>query len=421
MSIACPRISSPFPSFSNFFRFSTSFTKCTRLISGSFDYFVISLPRPRSALGNQMRSTYIITLIIHLSPLSSSIAIMTTVLVTGASGFIAQHIVKLLISKNYSVVGTVRLSAKGDKLKANLDAMNAGKFEYSIVPDIAADGAFDKVFTKFPDISVVLHTASPFFYDTTDPEKDLVIPAIRGTENIMNAIKAQVLASKCNIKRVVITSSDAAIYSSVDEQNAALSFDETSWNNISYEDAIKDPVSAYYGAKSFAEKAAWKIAETPGFPKVSAVNPVWVFGPQAFDNEVSDVLNTSNEMIHILTKVGPDGHFENDKGGFVDVRDVAKGHLAAFEEDYAIGKRLYMKNGEFSMQMMLDAMNKQFPQLRGKIPVGTPGSGSADILTLAKANNAATRELLGIKWVSLEQCVSDILSQLFARKRESSL
>lgn len=344
----------------------------------------------------------------------------TTVLVSGASGFIAQHIVKLLVLQNYFVVGTVRLAAKGEKLKKNLDAIHNDRFAYSIVPDIASDGAFDHVFAEFPEISIVLHTASPFFYDTTDPEQDLVIPAIKGTENILAAIKKQVDAGTCRIDRVVITSSDAAIYSAEDEQNGSLSFDETSWNNISYEDAIKDPISAYYGAKSFAEKAAWKFALTPNFPKMSAVNPVYVFGPQAFDNEVSECLNTSNEMINNLIKIGKSGNFDNDKGGFVDVRNVAEAHLAAFEKDYTVGKRLYMTNGKFSVQMMVDILNK-IPQLQGKVPVGTPGSGPADILTLAATSNEKTRELLELQWISLEKCVSDVVSQVLAAKRESSL
>lgn len=344
-----------------------------------------------------------------------------TVLVSGATGFIAQHIVKLLISKNYTVIGTVRLAAKGDKLKANLDSMNKGKFEYSIVPDMSIEGAFDKVLSDFPDISVVLHTASPCFFDTTEQEKDLMIPAINGTKSIMNAIKRQVLDSKCKITRVVITSSDSAIYSVEDEHNASLSFDESSWNNMSYEDSLKNPVSAYYGSKSFAEKAAWEIASTPGFPKLTTVNPVYVFGPQAFENEVSDVLNVSNELINNLIKIGPDGKFDNEKGGFVDVKDVAVAHLAAFEEDYTAGKRLYMSNGKFSVQMMLDIINKNFPHLKGKIPVGNPGSGPKDILMLAKTSNEKTRKLLNIHWAPMDKCVIDVVNQILLSKRRSSL
>lgn len=346
---------------------------------------------------------------------------MTTVLVTGASGFIAQHIVKILIEKKYAVVGTVRLDAKGEKLQANCDSISPGKFHYVLVPDIGEENAFDHVFAKHPEISVVLHTASPFFYDTTDPEKDLILPAIKGTTNIMRAVRKQIDSGRSKIEKVVVTSSDAAIYSAEDEQNAKLSFDETSFNNISYADAVKNPIDAYYGAKSFAEKIAWEYARSPTFPFLTTVNPVYVFGPQAFENEVSETLNTSNELINNLLKIGSDGKFDNDKGGFVDVRDVAKGHLAAFEDDKLIGKRLYMTNGKFSVQMMLDIINSQVAEVAGKIPVGTPGSGPSDIATLAKTSNEATRNVLALKWVSLEDCVCDVVKQILRSKNSSRL
>lgn len=334
----------------------------------------------------------------------------TTVFVSGASGFIAQHIVKALVAKGYNVVGSVRSEGKGDALKLNLED---GKFQYEVVKDITGDGAFDLAIKKHPEVTVLLHTASPFFYDTTDPEKDLVIPAIDGTRNILTAITEY----GPQIKRVVITSSDAALYSFEGEQDALKEFDESSWNAISYEDAIKDPIEAYYGAKTFAERLAWKFVDEkkPNF-ELAAVNPVYVFGPQAFDSEVRDKLNTSNEMINHLLKTGPQGTFDNDKGGFVDVRNVAEAHLFAFESDQAPGQRLFMNNCTFSTQMMVDVIGQKFPQLKEKLPQGTPGSGPDDVKTLAKKNNQKTRELTGIEFIPMEQTVEDVVSQILRRE-----
>lgn len=335
--------------------------------------------------------------------------------VTGASGFIAQHIVKLLNEKNYSVVGTVRSADKGEKLKANLGS----RFEYEVVPDIGAEGAFDSALQKHPEVTVVLHTASPFFYDTTNPEKDLMIPALQGTTEILNAVKKYAP----QVERFVVTSSDAAFYSADDEQDGSLLFDETSWNNIGWEEATKDPISAYYGAKSFSEKKAWEIAKQDDTKfTLSAVNPVYVFGPQAFANEVKPVLNTSNELINTLLKVGPNGAFDNDKGGFIDVRDVAKAHVLAFELEETKNKRLSLTNGKFSTQMMLDILNKHFEsELKGKIPVGTPGSGPKDISTLAKTSNDKTREILNFEFHSLEDIVIDTVQQIFNSQNKSRI
>lgn len=346
---------------------------------------------------------------------------MTTVLVTGASGFIAQHIVKLLVSKGYNVIGTVRLLTKGEKIKSSTKSVGLGTFSYEIVPDMVQKGAFDAVFETHPEISIVLHTASPFVLDTDDYENDLLIPAIEGTTNILETIKTQVDTGKCGIKRVVVTSSDAAIYSPTDEANPALFFDESSWNNTTREEALLDPMNAYYASKAFAERIAWKYAAQANFPPLTTVNPVFVFGPQAFDSEVSDTLNLSNETLNQVLKCGPDGEWLNDAGGFVDVRDIAKAHLAAFEQENTIGKRLYMQNHKFSVQMMLDVINSKIPQLKGKVPIGQPGSGPNDILALAKCSNEATKKLMEFEFISLEQCVLDTVGQVLACKPKSVL
>lgn len=335
---------------------------------------------------------------------------MDSVLVSGASGFIAQHVIKLLVNKGYSVVGTVRLSNKGEKLKNNLEAIAPGKFQYEIVEELSTAGAFDETFSKHPEVTYVLHIASPCFFNTTDQENDIVIPAIRGTECMMNAIKRQVKAGSCKIKRVVVTSSDAALFSFKDEHDPLLSFDETSWNNTPYEDALSDPVNAYYGAKAYAERAAWDIAGlVSNFPPLTTVNPAYVFGPQAFENEVGSTLNVTNEMINELLDKPEDTTFENEAGGFINVGDIAKAHLAAFEQENTVGKRLYVANGLFSVQTMLDVINERFDL---KVPKGNPGLGPEDILKLAKTSNETTRKILGFEFVPLEKTVVDVVNQI---------
>ena len=45
-----------------------------------------------------------------------------TVFVSGATGFIAQHIIKQLLSTDkYKVIGSVRAGSKAEKLKADFD------------------------------------------------------------------------------------------------------------------------------------------------------------------------------------------------------------------------------------------------------------------------------------------------------------
>ena len=106
----------------------------------------------------------------------------TSVFVSGASGYIAQELVKQLIQKNYKVVGTVRSNEKGDSLKENLKAagLQSENFSYEIVKDIAVEGAFDEALKAHPEVTIFLHTASPFHFNVTDVEKELLLPAING-------------------------------------------------------------------------------------------------------------------------------------------------------------------------------------------------------------------------------------------------
>lgn len=332
---------------------------------------------------------------------------MPKVYITGASGFIAQHIVKLLLESGYEVVGTVRSKEKGDKLAKLVNHQN---FQYVVVPNIAAPDAFDVSLKQHNDVSYILHTASPFTYTTTNPEQDLIIPAIQGTRNILNA--ADKFAQQ--LTRFVITSSDAAIYSNIDEKNNKLTFNEQSWNNIKYEDATVDAVTAYYGAKSFAEKLAWEFMEmnTPSFT-LTAVNPSYVFGPQAYLCDPNH-LNESNVMIGDLLEKHGNDTFDNEVGGYIDVRDVAKAHVFAMGNEDAANRRLFMNNGHFSVQMMLDIINAKWPELN--LIKGSPGSGPEDIKTLGRIDNSTTKKFLPWTFLDLKTTVVDTVQQILSSK-----
>ncbi|RLV96628.1 putative NADPH-dependent methylglyoxal reductase GRP2 [Spathaspora sp. JA1] len=330
----------------------------------------------------------------------------TTVFVSGATGFIAQHVVKTLLSANYKVVGSVRSSTKGDYLKSLLNSSN---FSYEIVEDVEKEGAFDKALQSHPEVTVFLHTASPFHFKATDIEKELLLPAVNGTKNALSAIAKY----GENITRVVITSSYAAVATASKDIDPNVVMNEQSWNEITWEGATKDVVSGYRASKTFAEKAAWDFVKETN-PKfiLSTVNPAFVFGPQAYDSEVKDSLNTSSELINSALKLQPDSPLPPTRGGFVDVRDVAKAHLVAFEKDEAKNQRLILNAGRFNSQSIVDILNENFPELRGKIPKGEPGSDKAVIAGLAKVDNSKSLEILGFELIDLKKSVVDSVKQI---------
>ncbi|CCC69823.1 hypothetical protein NCAS_0D02420 [Naumovozyma castellii] len=345
---------------------------------------------------------------IHIKQTMSS---QTTVFVSGASGFIALHVVNDLLNAGYKVIGSARSQEKCDQLLAKFK--NHPSLSMVIVPDISDLNAFDDVFKKYgKEIKIVLHTASPFRFDVNDYEKDLLIPALNGTKSILNAIKQYAAQT---VERVVITSSMAAQLNTIYMNDKSITVDETSWNDATWEGCQTDPVSAYCASKGFAEKAAWDFLKENKDQvkfKLSTVLPVYVFGPQLFPEPSKKVLNTSSEIINQIVNADKDTELMQMNGGFIDVRDVAKAHLLAFQKDECAGERLSLYGGMFSTQDFLDIINEDFPQLKGKIPVGKPGTGKDVIENSYKINNERTKKLLGFEFINKRDCVDASVQQI---------
>ncbi|CCD26813.1 SDR family oxidoreductase NDAI_0I02450 [Naumovozyma dairenensis CBS 421] len=333
-----------------------------------------------------------------------------TVFVSGATGFIATHIVNDLLQAGYKVIGSSRSVEKGEELKKQFN--NNPQLSMVVVKDIAQEGAFDEAFAKYgKEISVVLHTASPFTFNVKDYEKDLLIPAVNGTKFILNAIKKY---AADNVEHVVITSSMAAV-ADVKQMATPITLTEESWNNQTWEGCRTDPVTAYCASKLFAERAAWEFLkenkDQVNFT-LSTVNPGYVYGPQMFVDASKKVLNTSSEIINQIVHATEESQIMEICGPYIDVRDVSKAHLAAFEKKECYGQRLLLAEGMHASQDILDIINEDFPQLKGKIPVGKPGSGSEILAKNCKVDNRKSKQLLGFPFRSLKQTVDDSVKQI---------
>jgi nucleoside-diphosphate-sugar epimerase len=202
---------------------------------------------------------------------------MTRVLLTGGSGFIAAHTLDVLLKRGHSVVTTVRTQEKADKIKAEYKShADNGKLDFAIVPDIAQEGAFDQAVISDPPFEVVLHTASPFHFNVSDVQKDLIDPAVIGTTGILKSIKK----SAPTVKSVVITSSFAAIVNGSKGLWPGHAYSEEDFNPITLEEAQESPMMGYRASKTFAENAAWEFLknEKPNFT-IATINPPMVFGP----------------------------------------------------------------------------------------------------------------------------------------------
>ena len=240
------------------------------------------------------------------------------VCVTGGSGFIASHIVGELLERGYSVRGTVRSLRQPGKYSFLTQLPGAADRLQLVEADLLTPGSYDAAVTG---CDVVMHTASPYFIDVKDPQRDLVDPAVNGTLNVLASAK------KAGVRRVILTSSMSAIS---DEPIEGKVFTEADWNDQST--LTRNP---YYYSKTVAERAAWTFMkeQSPPFDLV-VINPFMVLGPS-----LGPELNTTNAIFRdILSGVYPG--VMNLTWGLVDVRDVAKAHVLAMETEQAHGRYL---------------------------------------------------------------------------------
>ncbi|KAL2864035.1 SDR family oxidoreductase [Aspergillus lucknowensis] len=329
---------------------------------------------------------------------------MAKVLLTGGSGFVGAHILNTLLERGYSITTTVRSSAKGDKILASHN-LHGSKLSYVVVNDIADEGAFDLAVRSTPSFDYVIHTASPFPVEFTDPVKDVLTPAIKGTIGILRAVKSHAPS----VKRVVVTSSFAAIV------NPAFSpkiYDETSWNPVTWEQAVADRSLAYRGSKAFAEKAAWEFMEKekPGFDLVT-INPPLVYGPVAHHLESLSGLNTSNQRIRDFVQGKHTGDELPPTGTFlwVDVRDLALAHVRALEVSAAGGHRFFTTAGHCSHKRIVDAIRESYPELSYRLPKNPIDDFPEDCYGY---DNGKVRDILGIEFHSLQQAIRDTVASL---------
>ena len=161
------------------------------------------------------------------------------VLVTGGTGFIGNHTISQFLSHGYRVRATARNQDSCDRL-ISTHHQYRDSLETQIVADITKPGAFDEA---VKDVDGIIHMASPFTYEITDNERDLIMPAINGTTGILES--AYSLAPK--VKRVVVTSSFAAMADFSKGLRPGHVYDESQWNPITYQETKDDKRGLAYG------------------------------------------------------------------------------------------------------------------------------------------------------------------------------
>ncbi|KAG8533071.1 uncharacterized protein KY384_001854 [Bacidia gigantensis] len=327
-----------------------------------------------------------------------------TILLTGANGFVAGHILNVLLDAGYNVLGTVRSTSSAEKVKVT-HGRYGDKLSFALVPDIEAPGAFDEV---IKNVDGVIHSASPFHYPVEDNEKQLFQPAVNGTLRMLEAVHA---SGNERIKRVVMTSSFAAVLDTTKGLNPGRVYTEADWNPMTWDQAkVADGSAAYCASKSFAEKAAWEFVEKhkPAF-SVVALCPPMVYGPPVHLVESMEKLNTSSKVIWNLINGSQSTVPPTSFPAFAYVPDLALSHLAALERPEAANKRYIITNGPYINEWLCDFIETKFPQLKGKVP---KRDSDKPLPEFFRVDNARATKELGMKWTSFEDAFGNAVQSL---------
>ncbi len=275
---------------------------------------------------------------------------MSTVLVTGGSGFIATHCILQLLASDHTVRTTVRNPKRQTDVLAMLTAGEAvaGERLSFFAADLEKDAGWSDAIAG---CEYVLHVASPFPPTVPKDENELIIPAREGALRVLRACR------DAGVKRVVLTSSFAAIGYGHPQQDAP--FTEQDWTDPNGED-----VTPYVKSKTLAERAAWDfIAKEGGALELSVVNPVGVFGPVLGPDFSTSILLVQKLMQGAMPGV-PRLSF-----GAVDVRDVADMHLRAMTHPAAKGERFLAVAGDFmSILEIAKALKQNLGPAAKKVP-----------------------------------------------------
>lgn len=132
----------------------------------------------------------------------------------------------------------------------------------------------------------------------------------------------------------------------------------------------------YNVSKTQAERKAWDFmqANSPNFD-LTVINPLIVTGPMIHPTPGEGSINESNYFAIASFIDGTHVKIEDVQlpyYHFVDVRDVARSHVDALTNPAAGGQRIVLVSGLITPQLVVNTIRKHFPQLRKKVPAGTP-------------------------------------------------
>lgn len=144
------------------------------------------------------------------------------VLVTGASGFIAGHLINQLLLRGYKVRATVR-SKETSPFDHLFKIAGAEKNLQIVEADLSKQSTWEEAFSG--GVEYVFHVASPFVLKPDDPEQTLMVPIVAGTQIILDWCQRTE-----SVKKLIYTSCACTLTDDFDNNKE---YDEADWNTTS--------------------------------------------------------------------------------------------------------------------------------------------------------------------------------------------
>lgn len=328
----------------------------------------------------------------------------TLACVTGASGYIGSHVVRELLDRGHRVRAAVRDTGDRRKL-VHLETIAEGREDRLELraADLLDDGAYHDIVAGCEH---VYHIASSVYLTAKDPQREIVDPAIHGTENVFAAI-----AAAGTVTGVGLTSSIAAIASTARRPDHI--YTEDDWA----EDATLDN-NPYGLSKREAEKAAWAARERLDEDRrysLTVVNPTLVIGPAYARVHLRSSVSVIRDLMRGTFKGAPNLGF-----GLVDVRDVATALVDGVER--GVTGRHIMFNQFMWMREIARVIAREFPDR--KVPTRKLPDFVLYIAALFdrrlswgflrrnlgrrdRIDNAKATRDLGVEWTPIETTIVD--------------
>ncbi len=282
------------------------------------------------------------------------------VFVTGGTGFIGANLIRLLLQKGYEVRALFRPESNLENLK-NLD-----------IEKVEGCLTDSNLYQSLKGCQVLFHCAA--HYSLWQKDKPLLEQYnILGTRNILAA------ARQAGIERTIYTSSVAAIGV---KPGVAV--------NEIYQSPVENLVGHYKKSKYWAEQEAHQAVKLG--QDIVIVNPSTPIGP--WDIKPTP---TGDLILRFLRRKMP--AYVNTGLNFIDVRDVALGHLLALEKGKT-GERYILGHQNLTLKEFLDLLSKitGLPAPKKTLPIWLPLSVAwVDEMILANLGKTPSIPLDGVK------------------------